>query len=215
VSLCSRWYKVLVERNENRTSVVFSFMDLGHPQSNNLYTLSECLELCTYEMHTGFCVFLKFRTTDQPKRRKSFLIPFDSFYCLFLSSFFLSFFLPFFIYFPFLPFFLVFPFISFYMCYTWNKMGRVSSGSIVSDYWLDDRAIGARSPAGAKDFYSLLCVHTGSGAHPASCPMGTGDPFPGDKARPRRDADHSPHLVPRSGMSRCYNSSPPKRLRGV
>jgi hypothetical protein len=30
---------------------------------------------------------------------------------------------------------------------------RVSSGSIVSDYWLDDRAIGVRSPAGAEDFF--------------------------------------------------------------
>jgi hypothetical protein len=36
---------------------------------------------------------------------------------------------------------------------------RVSSGSIVSDYGLDDRAIGVRSPAGAKDFSSNLCVH--------------------------------------------------------
>jgi hypothetical protein len=67
---------------------------------------------------------------------------------------------------------------------------RVSSGSIVSDYGLDDRAIGVRSPAG--DFSSLLCVQTGSGAHPASCTMGTGGPFPGAKARPGRDADHSP-----------------------
>jgi hypothetical protein len=48
------------------------------------------------------------------------------------------------------------------------------------------------SPAGAKDFSSSLCVQTGSGAHPASCTMGTGGPFPGGKARPRRDADHSP-----------------------
>jgi hypothetical protein len=32
----------------------------------------------------------------------------------------------------------------------------------------------------------------GSGAHPASCPMGTGGSFPGGKARPGRDADHSP-----------------------
>jgi hypothetical protein len=61
----------------------------------------------------------------------------------------------------------------------------------VSDYGLDDRAIGLRSPAGAKDFSSILCVQTGSGAHPASYPMGTGGPFPGGKARPRRDADHS------------------------
>jgi hypothetical protein len=56
---------------------------------------------------------------------------------------------------------------------------RVSSGSIVSDYGLDDRAIGVRSPAGAEDFSSSHCVQTGSGAHPASCTMGTGGPFPG------------------------------------
>jgi hypothetical protein len=63
---------------------------------------------------------------------------------------------------------------------------------IVSDYGLDDRAIGVRSPAGAKDFSCSPCVQTGSGAHPASCTMGTGGPFPGGKARPGRDADHSP-----------------------
>jgi hypothetical protein len=81
-----------------------------------------------------------------------------------------------------------------------------SSVNIVSGYGLDDRAIEVRSPA---DFSSNLCVQTGSGAHPASCPMGTGGPFPGTKARPGRDADHSPHLVPRSRMSRSYTSSPP------
>jgi len=62
----------------------------------------------------------------------------------------------------------------------------------VSDYGLDDRAIGVRSPAGAEDFSSSLCVQIGSGAHPASCTMGTRGPFPGAKARPGRDADHSP-----------------------
>jgi hypothetical protein len=56
----------------------------------------------------------------------------------------------------------------------------------------DNREIGVRSPAGAKDFSSILCVQTGSGAHPASCTVGTGGPFPGGKARPGRDADHSP-----------------------
>jgi hypothetical protein len=71
-------------------------------------------------------------------------------------------------------------------------MSRVSSGSIVSHYGLDDRAIGVRSPAGAKDFSSSLCVQTGSEAHPASCTMGTGGSFPGGKARSGRDADHSP-----------------------
>jgi hypothetical protein len=34
--------------------------------------------------------------------------------------------------------------------------------------------------------------------------MGTGGPFPGAKARPGHDADHSPHLVPWSRMSRSY-----------
>jgi hypothetical protein len=71
-------------------------------------------------------------------------------------------------------------------------MSRVSSGSIVSDYGLDDWAIEVRSPAGAKDFSSSLCVQTGFGAHPASCTMGTGGPFPGGKARQGCDADHSP-----------------------
>jgi hypothetical protein len=61
----------------------------------------------------------------------------------------------------------------------------------VSDYWLDDRAIGVRSPAGAKDFSSSLFVQTGSGVHPASCTMGTRGPFSEGKPRPGCDADHS------------------------
>jgi hypothetical protein len=65
-----------------------------------------------------------------------------------------------------------------------------SSGSIVSDYGLNDRAIQVRSPAEAKDFSSSLCAQTGSGFHPASCQMGTGGPFRAGKARPGRDADH-------------------------
>jgi hypothetical protein len=64
----------------------------------------------------------------------------------------------------------------------------------VSDYGLDDWAIGVRSPAGVEDFSFSLCVQTGSGAHPASCKMDTGGPFPGGKARPGRDADHSPQF---------------------
>jgi hypothetical protein len=71
-------------------------------------------------------------------------------------------------------------------------MSRVSSVSILSDYGLDDRAIGVLSPAGAKDFSSSLCVQTGSGANPASCTVGTGGPFPGAKSRPGCEADHSP-----------------------
>jgi hypothetical protein len=73
------------------------------------------------------------------------------------------------------------------------KLGKPgSSVSIVSGYGLDDRAIGVRSPAEAKGFSSSLCFQTGPGAHPASSTMGTVGPFPGAKARPRRDAGHSP-----------------------
>jgi hypothetical protein len=75
---------------------------------------------------------------------------------------------------------------------TSGLISLLSSGSIVSDYGLDDWAIGVRSPARAEDFSSSLCVQAGSGAHPASCTMGTGGPLPGGKARPGRDADHSP-----------------------
>jgi hypothetical protein len=60
----------------------------------------------------------------------------------------------------------------------------------VSDYGLDDRAIEVRSPTGA-DFSSSPCVQTSSGAYPASYPVSTGGSFPGGKARPGRDADHS------------------------
>jgi hypothetical protein len=71
---------------------------------------------------------------------------------------------------------------------------RGSSVSTVSGCGLDDRAIEVRTAAGAKDFSSSPCVQIGSGAHPASYTMGTGGPFPGGKARPERDADHSPPI---------------------
>jgi hypothetical protein len=64
-------------------------------------------------------------------------------------------------------------------------VSRGSSVIIVSGYGVDDRAE-------AKDFSSNLCVQTGSEAHSASCTMGTRGRFPGAKALPGRDADHSP-----------------------
>jgi hypothetical protein len=60
-----------------------------------------------------------------------------------------------------------------------------------------------------------LCVQTGSGAHPASCTMGTGGPFPGAKARPGVTLTTHPYLVPRRRMSRSYTSTPPTPLRRV
>jgi hypothetical protein len=62
----------------------------------------------------------------------------------------------------------------------------------VSNYGLDDRG---SIPTGAEDFSSSPCVQTDSKAHPASYPTGTGGPFPGGKARPGRDADHSPPSI--------------------
>jgi hypothetical protein len=72
------------------------------------------------------------------------------------------------------------------------RRSRGSSVSIVSGYGLDDRAIEVRSLAGDKRIFLYLWVHTGSGANPTSCPMGTGGPFPAGIARPGRDADYSP-----------------------
>jgi hypothetical protein len=67
---------------------------------------------------------------------------------------------------------------------------------------------GVQFPAEEKNFSSSLFVQTSYEAHPTSCPMVNGGPFPGAKARPGRDADHSSHLMPRSWMSRSYTSSP-------
>jgi hypothetical protein len=74
---------------------------------------------------------------------------------------------------------------NYWYCYCWY-------------YGLDDRAIGVRSPAGAKDFSSSLCVQTGSGAHPASCTMVPGILSPGVKRGRDEMLTTNPHLVPRS-----------------
>jgi hypothetical protein len=63
-------------------------------------------------------------------------------------------------------------------------VSRGSPVSTVSDYGLDGR--GSILDTG-RGFSSSLCVQTGCGAHPASYTMGTRG-----KARPGRDADHSP-----------------------
>jgi hypothetical protein len=62
-------------------------------------------------------------------------------------------------------------------------VSRDSSVGIALGYGLDDRGSMVRFPAGAGNF-SLhhRCVQNGSGAHPASCPMGTRGSFPGGKA---------------------------------
>jgi hypothetical protein len=63
----------------------------------------------------------------------------------------------------------------------------------VSDYGLDDRAIGVRSPAGAKDFFPVASLSRPA-LRPTQPPVQwiPGVLSPGVKARPGRDADHSP-----------------------
>jgi hypothetical protein len=69
------------------------------------------------------------------------------------------------------------------------KLFAIGTGVAQSDYGLSDQG---SIPGRGKEFSSNLCVQTGSGAHPASCTVGTGASFPQGKVRPGRDADHSP-----------------------
>jgi hypothetical protein len=79
---------------------------------------------------------------------------------------------------------------------------RDSSVGIETGYGLDDLMIGVRFPAGEGNFSLRHRVQTGSGAHPASYPMGTGGSFPGGKA-----AEHSP---PSSAeVKKCVELIPP------
>jgi hypothetical protein len=62
------------------------------------------------------------------------------------------------------------------------RKSRDSSVGIALGYWLDDRHSRVRVPAGAENFSLHHRVQHGSGAHPASYPMGTRGSFPGRKA---------------------------------
>jgi hypothetical protein len=73
---------------------------------------------------------------------------------------------------------------------------------------------GIRSPAEAKNFSSSFCVQTSSEAHPASYPMSTEGPCSEGKARPRRDADHSPPSSAEVENEKELYPSPPWRLYG-
>jgi hypothetical protein len=58
--------------------------------------------------------------------------------------------------------------------------------------WAGRQGIGVRIPEEATNFYSLLFVQAGFGAHLASCPVNLVDSFPEIK-QPVREADT--HLV--------------------
>jgi hypothetical protein len=60
-------------------------------------------------------------------------------------------------------------------------VSRGSAVGIATAFKLDERGVGVRVLVGS-EFSLLHIVQTGSGAHPASYPMGTGDSFPGGKA---------------------------------
>jgi hypothetical protein len=82
-----------------------------------------------------------------------------------------------------------------------------------SDTLWAGRPAGVRFPAGARDFSLLHSIQTSCRVHPASYPMGTEEVSRGVK-RPGREADHKPHLVPRSRMVELYLHSL-LRLHGV
>jgi hypothetical protein len=62
-----------------------------------------------------------------------------------------------------------------------------------------------------QEFSPLHVVHTGSGAHPASCPMGPGGGLSPGVKRPLLEADHSP---PSAEVKNTwiYTSTPPYGL---
>jgi hypothetical protein len=83
-----------------------------------------------------------------------------------------------------------------------------TSVSTVYHHRLDNQVTGIRFPGEAKNFYSRLCVQTSSRPATASCPMGTRGPFPRDKVRLGRDADHSPPFSAEVMNEYSYTSSP-------
>jgi hypothetical protein len=68
--------------------------------------------------------------------------------------------------------------------FTYLKLlySRDSSVGIALDYGLEDRVSRVRFPAGAGNFSLYHRVQNGSGANPASYPMGTRGYLPGLKA---------------------------------
>jgi hypothetical protein len=71
-----------------------------------------------------------------------------------------------------------------------------------------------RIPARAVNFSPHHRVQNDSGAHPASCPMGTRGYFHGMK-RPGSEADHSPPSSAEVKNVWSYASTPPVHLHGV
>jgi hypothetical protein len=89
----------------------------------------------------------------------------------------------------------------------YKRKSRDSSVGIALGYGLDDRGSRVRFPAGAGNFSLHHRVQNGSGAYPASYPMGTRGSFPGESGRGVKLTTHL-HLLPRSKNERSYTSIP-------
>jgi hypothetical protein len=95
----------------------------------------------------------------------------------------------------------------FNFCVLLSQRGsRDSAVGIATGYGLDDKGVAVRFLA-VQDFSPLHVVQTGSGAHPASYPMGTGGYFPRVK-RLGREGDNSPYLVLRSRIRESIHPLP-------
>jgi hypothetical protein len=90
----------------------------------------------------------------------------------------------------------------------WSYFTNVTSAvGIAASYGLDNQRIGVRVPVG-QEFSLLYAVQTGSGAHPASYPMGKAALSPGIK-RPGRETDHSPPTSSEVKKTWVYTSTFP------
>jgi hypothetical protein len=88
-----------------------------------------------------------------------------------------------------------------------NFENQDSSVGIATGYGLDDRGVRVRVPV-VLIFFLPHVVQTGSGAHPASSPVGTGVSFRGVKW-PGLQADHSPPTSAEIKNTWIYTSTPP------
>jgi hypothetical protein len=98
------------------------------------------------------------------------------------------------------------------------KCSRLSSDSSVgtaTGYGQDDRGSRVRFPAQAGNCSLHHRVQTGSGAHPASYPIGTGGDLCLEVKRAECEADHSPPSNAEVENAWSYTSTPPVCLHCV